>query len=201
VGAPTVVSPPTPAAQAGREASAGRADPAASLYEWEFRLPPQRRRTALWSLVALLLASAAIVQAAIAFRDPLLDAVPASLSVYETACALIGCELPLPRVAERLHVESSDLRVLNNALPNQIELTVLLRNRARLAVEYPAFELALTDGSNQVLARRVFLPRQYLPAEVSLEAGFPPNEEVPIRLYLDTGSITASGYRVYFFYP
>lgn len=197
--APPAVPPSAPAKVSQRPAP--RPDPAASLYEWEFREPPQRRHTALWASAALLLACAAALQAAIAFRDELRDAVPATLVAYERACDWFGCELPLPRLAERLHVESSDLRVLNNALPNQIELMVLLRNRARLAVEYPAFELALTDGSNQVLGRRVFLPSEYLPANVALRAGLPADGEVPIRLYLDTGSIVASGYRVYFFYP
>lgn len=198
---PAVSPPSAPARVSERPAPAPRPDPAASLYEWEFRAPPQRRHSALWASAALLLACAAIVQAAIAFRDELLDAVPATLMAYERACEWIGCELPLPRLAERLHVESSDLRVVNNALPNQIELIVLLRNRARLAVEYPAFELALTDGSSRVLGRRVFLPQEYLPADAAIGAGLPANAEVPIRLYLDTGSILASGYRVYFFYP
>jgi hypothetical protein len=180
--------------------AAERSDPAASLYEWEFRVPP-KRRTALWALAALVLLVGAAVQAAIAFRDDLLAVLPGINAGYEQACRWLGCTLPLPRLADRLHVESSELRVPNRTRPSQIELTVLLRNRAPLAVEYPAFELALTDAASQVLARRVVLPEEYLPGGIPLENGFPSNEEIPIRLYLDTGSVAASGYRLYFFYP
>jgi hypothetical protein len=204
------VSPPADAAtppRADRERapapvrSAERSDPAASLYEWEFRMPPQRRRAAFWAVLALALLAALAVQSAIAFRDDLLGVAPGLQAGYERVCSWLGCVVGLPRLADRLHVESSDLRVLHSARPGEIELTVLLRSRAPLAIEYPAFELALSDSANQVLARRVFLPAEYLPPGTALESGFPANSEVPIKLYLDTGSIAATGYRLYFFYP
>jgi len=178
-----------------------RPDPAASLYEWEFRLPPQRSRAWLWAVLSALLLAAAIVQAAVAFRDEILVAWPQARPLYEKACAWIGCRIGLPRLAQQLHVEASDLQLLSAARPNQIELTVLVRNRAAVPIEYPAFELALTGAQEQVLARRVFLPAEYLGDAVTIQAGMPGSGELPIRLFLDTGKIAASGYRLYFFYP
>jgi predicted Zn finger-like uncharacterized protein len=178
-----------------------RPDPAASLYEWEFRMPPQRSHTWLWAILSALLLAAAAVQAAVAFRDQILAAWPPARPLYEKACAWLGCRIGLPRLAQRLHVEASDLRMLTGGRPNQIELTVLLRNRAAVPIEYPAFELTLTNAQEQVLARRVFLPAEYLDDPVVMQAGVPGSGELPIRLFLDTGKIAASGYRLYFFYP
>jgi predicted Zn finger-like uncharacterized protein len=178
-----------------------RPDPAASLYEWEFRMPPQGSRTWLWVMLSTALMVAAAVQAAAAFRDEILVALPAARPLYDSACERIGCRIGLPRPADRLHVEASDLQLLGNVRPNQIELTVLLRNRAPVAVEYPAFELTLTSAQDEVLARRIFLPAEYLDAAASLHGGLAGSGELPIRLFLDTGNIAATGYRLYFFYP
>jgi hypothetical protein len=78
---------------------------------------------------------------------------------------------------------------------------VLVRNRASVAMEYPAFELTLTNAQEQVVARRVFLPREYLEEPERIPQGLPPRAELPVRLSLDTGNVRAAGYRVYFFYP
>ncbi len=178
-----------------------RPDPAVSLYEWEFRMPPQRSRFRLWLTLSVVLLITAGAQAGAVFRDKVLAALPQTRPVYEAACEQIGCRVGLPRLADRLHVEASDLQFLAGALPNQIELTVLVRNRAPVAVEHPAFELTLTDAQDQVLARRMFLPAEYLGAAGGTDAGLAAGGELPIQLFLDTGRIAAAGYRLYFFYP
>jgi predicted Zn finger-like uncharacterized protein len=190
------VPPPT-----GAPARPARPDPAASLYEWEFRMPPQQSRRWLWASLSVLLLTSVAAQAAVGFRDEILAAWPQSRPLYEKACQWIGCRVGLPRLARQLHVEASDLQTVTSARPNQIELTVLVRNRAPVPVEYPAFELTLTSAQDQVLARRVFLPAEYLGEAPAIGSGMPANGEVPIRLFLDTGRIAASGYRLYFFYP
>jgi predicted Zn finger-like uncharacterized protein len=204
--------PPTTAAGAGRPAPQpsmpaapaprpARPDPAASLYEWEFRMPPQRSRPWLWTSLSGLLLVTALAQAGTAFRDQVLVELPQARPIYESACEWVGCRVGLPRPAERLHVEASDLRLLDVARANQIELTVVLRNRAPVAIEYPAFELTLTNAKDQVLARRMFQPAEYLGGPGAISAGFAGKGELPIRLFLDTGRIAATGYRLYFFYP
>ncbi|MGH8631820.1 MAG: zinc-ribbon and DUF3426 domain-containing protein [Burkholderiales bacterium] len=190
-----------PATQAASPPRPLRPDPAASLYEWEFRMPPQRSRPWLWAMLSFVLLFAALAQAAAAFRDEVLVQLPQTRPLYESACEWIGCQVGLPRLADRLHVEASDLRLLSSASPNQIELTVLLRNRAPVAIQYPAFELTLTNVQDQVLARRMFLPAEYLGDPGVRQAGLAGSSELPIRLFLDTGKITATGYRLYFFYP
>lgn len=176
-------------------------DPAASLYEWEFKEAPPPRRNALWAVLSLLLLCGAGAQASYAYRTEILVNYPQMRPLFDRACAWIGCSIGLPRLAEWLHIESSDLQQFDAGRAGEVELTALVRNRAPVAVEYPAFELTLTNAAEQVIARRVLRPAEYLNAETRVEEGLRGRGELAIRLFLDTGKIRASGYRVYLFYP
>jgi predicted Zn finger-like uncharacterized protein len=181
-------------------ASASRPDPAASLYEWEFRMPVAPRRTGLWVSLSLLLLGVLALEAAYAFRNELMVLVPQSRMYYQRACDWLGCTVALPRLASFLHIEASDMKAPDPARPGEIELTVAVRNRAPAEQDYPAFELTLTNSQEQTIARRVFLPAEYLQwtqAADGLKAG----GELPLRLFLDTGGLRAAGYRLYLFYP
>ena len=59
-------------------AAAARPDPAASLYEWEFKMPVAPRRTGLWVSLSLLLLALLAIQVAYAFRAELMVLVPQS---------------------------------------------------------------------------------------------------------------------------
>jgi predicted Zn finger-like uncharacterized protein len=194
-------APAEPKAPASAPATASRTDPAADLYEWEFKVAPPPRRTALWSLLSLLLLAIGGVQAAYAFRTGILLSYPQTRPLYEMACEWAGCHVGLPRLADMLHIEASDLQVADPGRGSEVELTALVRNRAPAALEYPAFELTLTNASEQVIARRVFLPSEYLGPGVSEEDGLRGRGEFAIKLLLDTGTVRASGYRLYLFYP
>lgn len=177
-----------------------RDDPAATLYEWEFKEAPPPRRTALWTSICLLLLAIAGTQASYAFRTEILVSYPQTRPLFDRACEWIGCSIDLPRLAEWLHIESSDLQQVDPDHAGEVELTVLLRNRAPVAVEYPALELTLTNATEQVIARRVLMPAEYLDKSTRSEDGLRGRGELAIRLFLDTGTVRASGYRVYLFY-
>lgn len=181
-------------------AAAPRPDPAASLYEWEFRMPVAPRRTGLWVSLSLLLLALLAIQAAYAFRTELMVLVPQSRKYYERACEWLGCTVALPRLSSFLHIEASDLKAPDPARPGEIELLVAVRNRAPVEQDYPAFELTLTNSQEQTIARRVFLPVEYLQWTNAMD-GLKAGAELPIRLFLDTGELRAAGYRLYLFYP
>ncbi len=190
-----------PATASPVQVASRRDDPAASLYEWEFKLAPAPRRTALWATFSLVLAVVASVQAAYAFRNEIMVTYPQTVFGYERACMWLGCTLGLPRLADRLHIEVSDLQLVDPGRPHEVELSALIRNRASVPIEYPSLELTLTNAAEQVVARRVFLAREYLSDSQAIEKGLRGGGELTIRLFLDTGSVRASGYRLYLFYP
>jgi len=176
-------------------------DPAANLFEWEFKAPPKNPRTRLWLSLSLLLAITAIVQAAYAFRTDLMVNYPQARPLYVQICVSLSCEIGLPRLADQLDISASDLQLVNPQTRNQVELTALVRNRARVAVEFPAFELTLTNEEERVVARRVFLPDEYLSDITITGEGLAGSGELAVRLFLDIGPLGAAGYRIYLFYP
>lgn len=187
---------------AGSAAFANQAgsDPAAALYEWEFRMPESPPRTLLWALLATVLLLSLGVQAALAFRTEVSMLLPQSRVIYARICETLGCTTGLPQLAHYLHIEASDLKAIDPAYPQEIQLLLSIRNRAPIEVAYPAFELTLTDTGEQSIGRRVFLPAEYLPSSAPPD-GFKAGTELPIQLYLDTGTLRAAGYRLYLFYP
>jgi predicted Zn finger-like uncharacterized protein len=180
-------------------AIAPRTDPAASLYEWEFRMPVTPRRTAIWSGLSALLLMLLAAQAAYVFRTDVSIALPQTRDLYHRACAVIGCSMASPALSSFLHIEASDLKAVDAGTPNEIELSVSIRNRAPVELAHPAFELTLTDAQDRTVARRIFVPRDYLP-DGAVGGKIGPGAEMPIHLFLDTGDVRAAGYRLYLFY-
>ena len=176
-------------------------DPTTNLFEWEFKAAPGNPRTGLWLTLSILLLLCAVVQAGYIFRTPILVSVPQARPVYQRVCQWLSCDIGLPRLAEQLHIDASDLQLIDPEKPNLVQLTALVRNRAPVAVEFPALELTLTNVQEQVVARRVFLPSEYLTEPSSVTQGIRGRGEISVNLFLDTGPLRAAGYRIYLFYP
>jgi predicted Zn finger-like uncharacterized protein len=176
------------------------ADPAAALYEGEFRMPEPRRGSRTWPALVLLLAIGLASNVVYAFRSEIRVALPQTAGYYSRLCELLGCSIEAPRLPHYLHIEFSDLKSVDPMRPNEMLLLLSIRNRAPIELAYPAFELTLTNPLEQAVARRIFFPQDYLPSTVKTSRLYG-GSEIPITLYLDTGDLRASGYRLYLFYP
>jgi predicted Zn finger-like uncharacterized protein len=166
-----------------------------------FGTPTARtHRLGAWALgsIALLLALAG--QATWFFPGELAARFPPASEALAAYCEALGCQFRLPRLPEQLFIEASDLQLLDPARPNEVLLTATMRNRAPLAQEFPMLELTLTNQVNQTAARKVFAPGEYLDRSVDSGRGLGANQEVSLRLYLDTGTIRPAGYRLYLFF-
>ena len=197
-GSPLVAGPAR--AQNAKAQPLTRPDPAAALYEWEFKMPQPPRHTLAWAVLTLMLSIALAAQAAYAFRTEIMVLLPHARSYYVRSCEIFRCTIGLPKVSSYLHIEASDLKADDPSHPGEMQLWLTVRNRAAVELAYPAFELTLTDAMEQAIGRRVFLPAEYLPASASA-GGLRAGTELPIHLYLDTGALRANGYRIYLFYP
>jgi predicted Zn finger-like uncharacterized protein len=187
-------------AQSGKAQAPSRPDPAAGLYEWEFKMPQTPRHTLGWSLMTLMLSIALAVQGAYAFRTEITVLLPQTHGYYTRICEILGCTFAPPKISSHLHIEASDLKAEDPSHPGEMQLWLTVRNRAPVELAYPAFELTLTNAVEQAVGRRVFLPAEYLPTS-SQAVGLRAGAELPIHLYLDTGTLRANGYRLYLFYP
>jgi predicted Zn finger-like uncharacterized protein len=143
------------------------------------------------------LAAAALLgaQVALEFRDLVAARWPESRSLLLAACSALGCRIEAPRSIDALAVESSGL-VHIDATANY-RLSVVLRNRAAIALAVPALDLTLTDSQGAVIARRVIGLAELGIRQRSVPAG----AELPLQTLVATNERPISGYTIEIFYP
>jgi hypothetical protein len=100
----------------------------------------------------------------------------------------------LPQRTDLVKIEASDVHMLDRR--GVIQLTATLRSYADYDVAYPALDLVLTNATEHALARRIFLPAEYLGGTRDPKAGLPPRAEITIALDLDTDNLNAAGFRL-----
>jgi len=158
-----------------------------------------KTRSRIWTVAAFLLSLSLIAQTIYLFRVELAARFPELKPILIHSCKLLKCNVPLPRNITLLSIESSELKD-DPAQRSNVFLDALLRNRAAYAQTFPSLELTLTNIQDQVIARRTFKPRDYLPASENEISGFPANMELSVTLHLDTTDLKPVGYRLVLLY-
>lgn len=153
-----------------------------------------------WGAAGVLALVLLLGQLVYVFRAELALAWPQWRPRLEEFCRQFECEIPLPRKADLVGIEASELHP-DPQRQSLLALSATLKNHAAFAQEYPHLEVTLTDTQDRPMIRRVFAPAEYLAEGADVHAGFPANGDVAVNLWLDAGEIGASGYRLYLFYP
>ncbi|PKO25495.1 MAG: hypothetical protein CVU35_03775 [Betaproteobacteria bacterium HGW-Betaproteobacteria-8] len=145
-------------------------------------------------LIALILA-----QAVYYLRSDIAARWPQTRPYLEQACELVQCKVELPKNANLIAIDDSDLQedVDRQGL---IHLYSTLINNAEFSQAYPLLELTLTDTNDKPLLRRTFKPEEYLAAGADIKRGFSAKEEISIKLSLLVSEETVSGYRLFVTY-
>ena len=165
------------------------------IHEAETEQEPVPRRSGL-AAASVLLGVALAAQAIYAYRGEIASRHPLARQWLSAACAEAGCTVPLPQPPKAIVIEASDLQAVDPARPDRIQLTATLRNHAVHDVAYPALDLVLTNANDHTLARRIFLPAEYLGSGRDPRTGIAANAELTVRLALETGSLGAAGFRL-----
>jgi len=167
--------------------------------EFDFGPKSRGRPSRLWWPASAFLLLALAAQGTYRYRGDISVLLPEAKPLLSRVCAELGCEIPLPRRAELLSIESSDLQA-DGTHPSVMVLTATLRNRAGFIQAFPALELTLTDAQDQTVARRVLMPPDYAAKGTRLESGFAAASELQFRLYIEAPALKPTGYRLYLFY-
>ena len=162
--------------------------------------PPKPKRAWPWALASLLLLLGLAGQGIYFFRDMIAANYSPVRPLLESACAHLQCNIRLLQNPDLLSIESSELHA-DPARANIVVLTSTLRNRAPHIQAYPMLELTLTNARDEMVARRLFLPTEYVRQAASIAQGIPAKGDVAIKLLMDLGDLKAEGYRLYLFYP
>jgi predicted Zn finger-like uncharacterized protein len=150
----------------------------------------------LWSAAASALAFLLALQLVFGYRSELAARYPSARSTFTAICDRVGCSVPLPQRPDLVHIEASDVHMIDANRPQLIQLTATLRSYAGYDLAYPALDLVLTNANEHALARRVFTPDEYLDQTRDPQAGISANAEITVALDLDTGNLNAAGFRL-----
>jgi predicted Zn finger-like uncharacterized protein len=153
-----------------------------------------------WAAGSAVLLLLLALQGLLFFGSELAASMPALRAGLSQGCEWLGCRIALARIPDQLFIEASDMQVLNPTRTGEVLLTATIRNRASVAQELPLLEVTLTDALNQTAARKVFYPAQYLDKTQQQLAAVGPDQEILVKLYLDTSDIKPTGYRLYLFF-
>jgi predicted Zn finger-like uncharacterized protein len=170
------------------------------LYPPEEARPPASR---WWAVAAVVMALLLAGQAAYFYRSQLATRYPGLKPHLVQLCKVLRCKVLPPSIdresspdrPKQIEIEASDLQV-DPALPGILQLTATLRNHAGHDLAYPAVDLVLTDTKEHTLARRIFLPQEYVVGGKDIAAGIPTSAEITVRLVLDTGNLNPTGFRL-----
>jgi predicted Zn finger-like uncharacterized protein len=169
------------------------------LYHPDFS-PTRGGNPTLWLGGSAFLLLLLLAQGMVYFRDAIARDMPGFRPFLSAYCNVLGCRINLPRNADLITIEASDLKQFPER-PNEIVVAALLRNRAGYAQAFPALELTLTDAADQVIVKRSIQPADYLADKSRIEQGIAPLDEANVRLRLETKDVVAVGYRLFIFYP
>jgi predicted Zn finger-like uncharacterized protein len=152
---------------------------------------------------SLLLGLLLIGQLSLTFRNEVAAAAPGARPMLQFACEHLGCAVELPAHPSRLSLESLQLAQIGNS--DVYQATVLIKNTSSLTQRPPYLELTLTRVNGDILARRVFAPKEWLPAQANAGGLAPLGETVAqFALRVDNASLGAgalSGFGGALFYP
>lgn len=164
----------------------------------EFVLPTEspKRRSALWVVGVLVLTLGGAGQGVYFYRNDLAATYPKLRPVLERLCEPLRCALARPSRPRAIVIEASDMQAADPGRPGLVVLTATLRNHAGIDVAFPALDIVLTNTKDHTLARRIFLPAEYLEPNTDVRAGISASAEITVRLQLDTGDLGAAGFRL-----
>ena len=161
-----------------------------------FAAPPPRRSGGGWAFGVLLMMVGLVAQGAYFYRSDIVASLPESRPYFARMCELLRCTVALPQRPRQISIEASDMQAPDPANPGVIALTATLRNHATTELGYPALDVVLTNAKDHTVARRIFLPAEYLAAGKDVRSGIAANAEVTVRLDLDIGELGAAGFRL-----
>jgi len=138
-----------------------------------------------WILLILVLLLFLVTQFAYLKREEL--AKYASVRpALEVMCGVLSnvmkCDVPDPRDVSAIDFLDRNVVTHPNA-KNALLITSVIKSSAEFKQAFPELELTFSDINQKVIARRTFIPEEYLPKEVNIAAGMKPG--VPVKIMLE----------------
>ena len=137
-----------------------------------------RSSSTRWWLGSLLLTLILGGQVAYAERERLADD-PRVRPWLDRACDRLRCNLPLRSQIDAIRLLSREVRPHPQA-PKALMISASMVNNAEFTQRFPIVEVTLSDLSDRAIAKRRFLPAEYLAESSNVERGFPAGATAPL---------------------
>ncbi len=103
--------------------------------------------------------------------------------ILETLCSITQCALPLRSNPKKIVTVTHDVRTHPNT-KNALEIYLTFKNKAPYTQTYPNLEVVFSNSLGETIARRKFMPNEYLPKEISLQQGIKNNQSQKVHLQI-----------------
>nr|WP_199044938.1 zinc-ribbon and DUF3426 domain-containing protein [Dyella sp. ASV24] len=143
----------------------------------------EKKRRWPWITACTVLLLALAGQLAWAKRDTLIADDTAG-PLLRSACAALGCQLPLVQDTSRLTMVARDVQA-HPSVPGALLITANLRNDAPFAQPYPTVSITLSDANGNRLAMRRLRPTEYLSDNAVLQKGIPSGGSAALMLEVE----------------
>lgn len=160
------------------------------------RMPAPRRAAWLWGVAATLAALVLCAQLLYGLRSEIAAYAPRLKPALVQLCAWAQCRVPPLQRPSALSIQASDLLIVDKARPHLVQLIVTLQNQSALDVAYPALDLVLNDRFEHAVARRVFLPADYLRGDDARKTVIAASVTTTVRIDLDVSELSAGGFQL-----
>lgn len=120
---------------------------------------------------------------------------------YALACEQLGCRLPSTYDVSQIRTTASPQVSSHPRFKDALTVDVLFMNHAPYEQAFPKLDLTFTDKNDNVIAHRLFNPREYLAGEASGLTMMPMETPIHIALEIKDPGPSANNYRVRFVAP
>ena len=128
------------------------------------------------------------------FRSEAAAYFPQTRPALAQLCVWARCTVPPLQMPSALTIQASDLLILDKAKPHLVQLIVTMQNLSTVEVGYPAIDLVLNDRFDHAVARRVFLPKDYLRGADAKKTVIAGSVATTVRIDLDLSELSAGGF-------
>ncbi len=174
--------------------------PPALLAPWLLKTRRRGSPSWLWIGGSALLFFTFVAQATFFYRDQLAGYPPLRPYVFD-ACHHIGCNVRPPYDLTSIELIQPTNMTPHPRTPNALRLRATMVNRAGKNQPLPLMQITLTDGTNRMLSRRLFAPREYLEQPSLAETDMASHLAIGALLDITNPDGKAVGYEIEFIAP
>lgn len=148
----------------------------------------------LWRAGIVLLGVLLLIQTAI-LRFNTLSKHPSYRPYYDSACGIIGCQLP--SLIDTQQIRTTNLIIRSHpSQENALIIDAILINNAPFIQPFPALDLEFNDINNQLIAKRQLQPNEYLRGELAGAKQMANNQPIQLSIEIVDPGDTAVNYQL-----